>query len=116
MAADIRAILELEVPVIVRLAERMMTLEEVLSFVPGTIIELPKNAEDELDLMVNNRQVGLGSAVKVAENFGIRVTHLGDVKERIKAIASIAAPMMEKVGGGSDDLDALAEAMLSGQI
>lgn len=115
MAADITAILELEVPVIVRLAERQMTLQEVLGFVPGSIIELPKNAEDELDLMVNNRQVGLGAAVKVGENFGIRVTHLGDVVERIEAIANMAAPMMQD-GGGSDDLDALAEAMLSGQL
>lgn len=70
--------LRLQVPVVVRLAERSMSLKEVLALVPGAIIELPKNAEAELDLMVNNTVVGTGQAVKVGENFGIRITKLGN--------------------------------------
>lgn len=90
MASDLSAILRLEVPVIVRLGERMMTMTEVLALVPGAIIELPKNAEDELDLLVNNKQIGTGTAVKVVENFGLRITYLGDLKQRIQALGAIA--------------------------
>jgi flagellar motor switch protein FliN len=86
MPSDLAAVLNLEVPVIVRLGERTMSVDEVLGLVPGAIIELPKPVEAELDLLVNNKQVGNGVAVKVGENFGLRITYIGDVRERIEAM------------------------------
>ncbi|MEX2218673.1 MAG: FliM/FliN family flagellar motor C-terminal domain-containing protein, partial [Phycisphaerales bacterium] len=61
---DLAAALRLEVPVIVRLGERVMTVGEVIGLAPGAIIELPKTSEAELDLLVNNKQIGTGTAVK----------------------------------------------------
>jgi flagellar motor switch protein FliN/FliY len=86
MSSDLAGVLRLEVPVIVRLGERTLSVGEVLDLAPGAIIELPKNVEDELDLLVNNKQVGTGVAVKIGENFGLRITYLGDVRERIAAL------------------------------
>ena len=86
MPADVTAILKLEVPLIVRLGERHMTVGQVISLVPGVIIELPKNADEELELLVNNKPLGMGTAVKVGENFGIRITHIGDIKSRVEAM------------------------------
>lgn len=80
-------LLKLEVPLIVRVGERVMKLADVLSLVPGTIIELTKSAEDELDLLVNNKRIGSGTAVKVGENFGIRISSVGDAASRLAAIA-----------------------------
>lgn len=77
--------LKLEVPIIVRLGERQMTVEEVVGLAPGALIELPKGAESELDLMVNNKVVGSGTAAKVGENFGIRITCIGDARSRLDA-------------------------------
>ena len=88
MPADLKAILKLEVPIIVQLAEREMTVGAVVSLAPGAIIELPKFAEEELDLLVNNKRIGAGVAVKVGENFGIRISYIGDVQERIRALGS----------------------------
>src|SRR5690348_11446905 len=90
MAPDLKAVLRLEVPVIVRLGGRTMTVAEVVGLAPGAIIELPKNSEAELDLLVNNKQIGTGSAVKVGENFGLRISYIGDVRERIAALAGAA--------------------------
>jgi flagellar motor switch protein FliN/FliY len=89
--SDLSSILRLEVPVIVRLAERQMKVGDVLALVPGSIIELPENADDALDLMVNNKQVGQGTAAKVGENFGLRITYLGDVRSRIEALGRAPA-------------------------
>jgi flagellar motor switch protein FliN/FliY len=86
MPSDLVTLLRLEVPVIVRLGERSMTMTEVLGLVPGSIIELHKNSEDELDLLINNKQIGTGAAVKVVENFGIRINYIGDMKARIAAM------------------------------
>lgn len=80
-------ILRLEVPVIVRLAERTMPLSEILSLSTGAIIEFDKSFDSELDLMINNKCVGHGRTVKVAENFGLKVTRLSSVRQRIEAMA-----------------------------
>lgn len=86
MATDLQTILELTVPVIVQLGERQMSCEDVLALGPGAIIELDRSSADELDLLVNNRPVGKGVAVKVCENFGIRVSSIGTPEQRIEAM------------------------------
>ncbi len=91
MKSDIRSILKLEVPLIVRIAERAMHVDEVVQWVPGMIIEMAKNADEELELLVNNVAIGVGSAVKITENFGIRISYVGDLRERIDAISGRAA-------------------------
>ena len=79
-------ILRLQVPVIVRLAERTMPLVDIINLSSGAIIEFEKPAEAELDLMINNMCIGKGQAVKVGENFGLRVTSIGSVRARIRAL------------------------------
>ena len=88
MPTGLETILTLEVPVIVQIAERVMTVNEVTSMAPGAIIELPKSADDELELLVNNKPIGTGTAVKVGENYGLRVTYIGDLQDRIAAMAT----------------------------
>lgn len=87
---ELRRILHLEVPVIVQLAERSMNMAEVLSLNVGSVIEFEKQFEAELKLVVTNRQVGLGHAVKVGENFGLRITRIGTIYETIRALAGSA--------------------------
>jgi flagellar motor switch protein FliN/FliY len=88
MGSNIESILGLEVPLIVVLGERRMRVSEVMSLVAGAIIELPKVADEELELLVNNKAIGTGMAVKVGENFGLRITFMGDLKERIQALGA----------------------------
>lgn len=109
MGVEVGRILNLEIPVIVRLGERQMSVREVLDLVSGSIIELPKASDEELDLLVNNKQIGFGTAVKVGENFGLRITYIGDVRERIAALGS-----EESAPPDEEDLTAIAEAMLGG--
>jgi flagellar motor switch protein FliN len=91
MAAPLQQVLRLEVPVVVRLGERSVPLSDVLSWVPGALIELPKKADSELELLINNRHVGFGTAVKVGENFGIRLTYVGEIGSRVAASPKAAA-------------------------
>lgn len=83
---DTARILRLEVPIIVRLAERTMPLSDIVNLNTGSIIEFEKPADGELDLMINNQCIGTGHAVKVGENFGLRVTEIGSVRSRIEAL------------------------------
>lgn len=86
MSNDLNRVLRLEVPLVVQIAERRMPLSEVTSLAHGSIIELPKQVDEELDVLVNDVRVGRGRAVKVGENFGVRLTRVGARSERVAAL------------------------------
>lgn len=86
MATDLNTIIKLEVPVIVSVGERVVPMAEILAMGPGVILELGKSSEDELILLINNKPIGRGEAVKVGENFGIRVSHLDSPADRVRAM------------------------------
>lgn len=117
--SNLEQILALEVPVSVRLGERSLRVSEVTALAPGAIIELPKHADAELELVVNNKVVGCGQAVKVGEKFGMRITFIGDVKTRIAALGEgsdqpASEPSAEPES--AESASAVAEALLAGQV
>ncbi len=101
MPADLKSVLKLQVPLIVQIAERTMAFEDVMNLAPGAIIELPKHADEELAILVNNKTIGTGLAVKVGENFGVRVTYIGDLRQRIAALGEEASPAPDLEPEGS---------------
>ena len=61
-------------------------MAEIVNLTTGAIVEFEKPSDSPLDLMINNKCIGHGQAVKVGENFGLRVTIIGSVRERIQAL------------------------------
>ncbi len=84
--AEVQRILRLHVPVIVKLAERKFTCSEVLRIQTGSILEFLKSSDEPLELMINNKTIAVGEAVKVGENFGLKIQQIGDVKSVIKSL------------------------------
>jgi flagellar motor switch protein FliN/FliY len=83
---ELARILRVRVPVIARLAERRMTVANVRGLSCGNIIEFDKSVDEPLDLLIRNRLVGRGIAVKVGENFGLRVLEVKDKEQRIRSM------------------------------
>ena len=52
----------------------------------GAIIEFVKSSDEPLELLINNKVIGVGETVKVGENFGLRITQIGDVKQIIASL------------------------------
>lgn len=71
-------LMDVDLPLIVRLGESQLTLEEVLRLRPGSVVELNRLVNEPVELIVNNRTVAYGEVVVVHENFGLRVTRLAD--------------------------------------
>ena len=82
----LQRVLRLHVPVIVRLADRKILLSEVMRLGVGAIIEFVKSSSEPLELMINNKVIGQGETVKVGENFGLRITRVGDSKQIMQAV------------------------------
>jgi flagellar motor switch protein FliN/FliY len=85
---DIRQILALEVAAVVTLADRWSDIESLLQLSVGSIIEFEQAFDAELTLSIASSPIGHGHAVKVGENFGLRITRLLSVEERIEAMGA----------------------------
>lgn len=90
VSKELSRMLKIRVPVIVRLSDRRMTFEDVLNLSVGSIIEFDRDSNSDLDLVVGNHQVGAGQAVKVGENFGLKVTRIQRVADRIRAMGDVS--------------------------
>ena len=84
--ADIRRILKLSVPVTVVVAVREMPIEALLELNVGSIIEFDVAFDSDLELHVADRKIGSGQAVKIGENFGLRITVIENVRDRIDVL------------------------------
>lgn len=85
---ELERILRLSVPLIVRLAERKMNCSEVMRLGNGAIIEFSKSSDQPLELLVNNKVIAVGEAVKVGENFGLRIKQVGEPKQIVEALGA----------------------------
>lgn len=71
-------IMDVELPVVVRLGEAELPLEEILELRAGSIIELNKQVDEPAELIVNNKVIAYGEVVVVQERFGLRITRLAE--------------------------------------
>lgn len=80
----LQRLMKIKIPLIVCLAEKHMSLEGILNLAEGSLIQFEKTAESMLELMVNNRVIGYGEAVKIGENFGLQVKQICDPRQTIE--------------------------------
>jgi flagellar motor switch protein FliN/FliY len=67
---------DVEMEVTAELGRTRMTVRELLSLSPGTIVELDRVAGSPADLLVNGRLIASGEVVIIDENFGLRITEI----------------------------------------
>ncbi len=79
-------ILDTELDVSAELGSAVRTVKEILELGPGSVIELNKLSGEPVDLFINGRNFSRGEVIVIAENFGIRVTDILSVEERIEAL------------------------------
>ena len=88
--AEIERIKQLSVPISVKLAERLSKIRTIITLTVGSIIEFNVPADSELELVAGTETIGKGQAVKVGENFGLRISRMGTLQERVQAMGSDA--------------------------
>ena len=80
---NIALIMDVKLPVKVRIGKKKMLLKDVLSMDIGSVIELNQLANDPLDILVDNHVIAEGEVVIVDGNFGIQITTIGTKRERL---------------------------------
>ncbi|MEE9312262.1 MAG: FliM/FliN family flagellar motor switch protein [Planctomycetota bacterium] len=85
--SDIRRVLKIEVPLVVRLAEKEMSVRDVLDLAPGSVIHFECHYDDPLELVANQTTIATGEAVKVNERFGLRLKTVCTTSDTVKALS-----------------------------
>ena len=80
---NISLIMDVKLPVRVRIGKKKMLLKDVLNMDIGSVIELNQLANDPLEILVDNHVIAQGEVVIVDGNFGIQVTSIGTKRERL---------------------------------
>ncbi|HWV37313.1 MAG TPA: flagellar motor switch protein FliN [Vulgatibacter sp.] len=79
-------LLDIPLDITVELGRSRVTLHELLSMGPGSVIELSKVAGEPLDVLVNGRLVARGEAVVINDKFGVRIVDVVSPAERLAGL------------------------------
>ena len=85
---NIGLILDVKLPLRVRIGSKKMLLKDVLSMDIGSVIELDQLANDPLEILVDDKVVAFGEVVIVDGNFGVQITQIGTKRDRLETLKS----------------------------
>jgi flagellar motor switch protein FliN/FliY len=85
---NIALIMDVKLPVKVRIGKKKMLLKDVLNMDIGSVIELNQLANDPLDILVDDHVIAEGEVVIVDGNFGVQITSIGTKRERLNQLKS----------------------------
>jgi flagellar motor switch protein FliN/FliY len=85
-AGNIGLIMDVSMEMTVELGRTRKLIKEILGMGEGTIIELDKLAGEPVDILVNHKLIAKGEVVVIDENFGVRVTEIVSLLERINDV------------------------------
>ncbi|MBV5321822.1 MAG: flagellar motor switch protein FliY [Sulfuricurvum sp.] len=83
---NIGLIMNVKLPVRVRIGKKKMLLKDVLSMDIGSVIELNQLANDPLDILVDDHVIAQGEVVIVDGNFGVQITSIGTKRDRLNKL------------------------------
>jgi len=86
LGGNVDLLMDIELPVIIRIGKTELLLQDILKLTPGAIIELNKAMDDPIDMLVNNKLVARGEVVVVDGNFAFRITEIVSAAARIRSL------------------------------
>jgi flagellar motor switch protein FliN/FliY len=84
--SKLQLLLDVPLEIKVELGRVNMSLREVLDLHQGSMIQLDKLAGEPLDIYANGKLIARGEVVVIEESFGIRITEIVSLKERLRTI------------------------------
>ncbi len=91
-AENLELLLNVELPATIRFGQKQMRLQEIMQLTAGAVIDLDREVQEPVELLVDGRVIARGEAVIVDGNFGLRITELASPSARL-AISRGVQPM-----------------------
>jgi flagellar motor switch protein FliN len=79
-------LLDIPLEITIELGRTRMLINDLLKLGQGSVIELPKEAGDTLEILANNRLIAKGDVVVMNKKYGIRLTEVISPVERVEKL------------------------------
>ncbi|MGE5111451.1 MAG: flagellar motor switch protein FliN [Acidobacteriaceae bacterium] len=79
-------LLDVQLGIRLRFGSRRMRLREILELQPGSVVELDRQVQDPVDLLVDTKLIGRGEVVVIDNHYGLRVGEVVTPRQRIESL------------------------------
>ncbi len=83
-------IMDIPLEISVELGRMKMMVKDVVELGSGSILQIDKAAGEPVDVLVNGRLVARGEVVVIEDNFGVRITEILSLQERLAKLNEVA--------------------------
>ena len=83
---NLDVIMDIPITISLEVGRNSISIKELLKLNQGSVIELDRNAGEPLDVLVNGTLVAHAEVVVVNEKFGIRLTDVVSISERMERL------------------------------
>lgn len=83
---NIELLLDVELPITVRIGSTEMKLIDIMRLGLGSIIELEKMVDDPVEILANDKLVARGEVVVCDGNYAVKITEVQSREERIRSL------------------------------
>jgi len=74
--AKLEAVMDVDLPLVVRFGRTVLPLRSLVDLGPGSIVDMGRSPDDPVELLVGERVIAKGEVVIVGGNYGLRITEL----------------------------------------
>ena len=79
-------LLDVDLPVSISFGKTRLPMKEVLKLTTGSIVELDRDVNDPVEVLVNQRLIARGEVVVVEGNYGVKIQEIASRNERLRSI------------------------------
>jgi len=79
-------LLDVDLPVSISFGKTRLPMKEVLKLTTGSIVELNRDVNDPVEVLVNQRLIARGEVVVVEGNYGVKIQEIASRNERLRSI------------------------------
>ena len=83
MNGNLSLIMDVPLNVSVEIGKTRRRLKDVLNFSNGTVVELDKQSDAPVDIIVNGQLIARGEVVVIDDNFGVRISEIVNTRSII---------------------------------
>jgi flagellar motor switch protein FliN/FliY len=79
-------LLEVDLPVSISFGKTQLPLRDVLKLTTGSIVELNRGINDQVEILVNQCLIARGEVVVVEGNYGVRILQIANRQDRLRSL------------------------------
>lgn len=79
-------LMDVELPVMLRFGSHQATLDEVLELATGAVLELDREIQEPVELVLNDKVIARGEVVVVDGNYGLRVKEVASPQQCVSSL------------------------------